>query len=136
MHALFSLNEEDSVFNGALSCVTRTIMFVESPYNRINRCCVCENWSVGLNQLYTPCVTAYDLSIANGSLGNMGDEADAHNVKCKFHTVRRDEGAKTSVLILWFGSIGMNSSINTSSPACELATSAACALMVLQSVIA
>ena len=89
-------------------------------------------------QLHASVLQHTDLSIANVgiSLGNMGGEADAHNVKCKFHTVCRDEGAKTSVLILWFGSIGMNSSINTSSPACELATSAACALMVLQSSIA
>ena len=85
-----------------------------------------------------PVLQHTDLSIANVSisLGNMGGEADAHNVKCKLHTVCRDEGATTSILILWFGSIGMNSSIHTSSPECERATSAVCALMVLQSSIA
>ena len=89
-------------------------------------------------QLHAPVLQHTDLSIANVaiSLGNTGGEADAHNVKCKLYTVRRDGGTTTFVLILWFGSIGMDSSINTSSPACELATFAVCALMVLQSSIA
>ena len=41
VHAPLSLNEEDSVFNGALSRVTHTIRFDESPNNVMNRCCVC-----------------------------------------------------------------------------------------------